>query len=176
LFQGREDFQLYKKFYKEAFQDKELLAKIISRSLEIKKGYIEKDEFDRNIRQVFNYGHSFGHAIESLTHYRIPHGIAVSFGMDMANFISVKMGFISDEIRNEIRVVTESIWQGYTIDDINLQLFKKALSKDKKNVGTKLGLILNKGYGNIFKNVMDADAAFDSWLEEYFINELTNKS
>ena len=173
---GREDFQLYKDLYKEAFQNKKILSRIIARSLEIKKGYIEKDEFDQNIRQVFNYGHSFGHAIESLTHYRIPHGIAVSYGMDIANFISVKMGFISEEIRNEIRVVTESIWQGYTINDIDLQLFKKALSKDKKNVGTKLGLILNKGYGNIFKNVMDADETFSSWIEEYFINELTNKS
>ena len=169
---GREDFQLYKDLYKEAFQNKEILSRIIARSLEIKKGFIEKDEFDQNIRQVFNYGHSFGHAIESLTHYRIPHGIAVSFGMDMANFISVKMGFIAEEIRNEIRVVTESIWQGYTINDIDLQLFKKALSKDKKNVGTKLCLILNKGYGNIFKNVMDADETFDSWIEEYFLNEL----
>lgn len=169
---GKDDFEMYKKLYKEAFHDKEVLSRIIARSLEIKKGYIEKDEFDQNIRQIFNYGHSFGHAIESLTHYRIPHGIAVSFGMDIANFISVKMGFISEDIRNEIRAVTESIWQGYTINDIDLLLFKKALSKDKKNVGNQLGLILNKGYGHIFKNVMDADEIFTSWLEEYFTNEL----
>ncbi len=172
---GREDFQLYKDLYKEAFQNKEILSRIIARSLEIKKGYIEKDEFDQNIRQVFNYGHSFGHAIESLTHYRIPHGIAVSFGMDMANFISVKMGYISEEIRNEIREVTEYIWNGNYINDIDLELFIKALSKDKKNVGTKLGLILNKGYGKIFKNVMDADENFIKWIEEYFSKELANK-
>ncbi len=173
---GEDDFQMYKRLYKEAFNDKKILSKIIARSLEIKKGYIEKDEFDRNVRQVFNYGHSFGHAIESLTHYRIPHGIAVSFGMDIANFISVKMGFISAAIRDEVRNVTESIWQGYTIDDIDLNQFKKALSKDKKNVGTKLGLILNKGYGHIFKNVMDADDNFMNWLNEYFEKELKNKS
>lgn len=173
---GADDFQMYKKFYKDAFIDKEILSKIIARSLEIKKGYIEKDEFDQNIRQVFNYGHSFGHAIESLTNYRIPHGIAVSFGMDMANFVSVKMGFISATIRDEVRNVTESIWQGYTIDDIDLNHFQKALSKDKKNVGTKLGLILNKGYGHIFKHVMTADENFKNWLKEYFEKELKNKS
>jgi len=169
---GQADFIMYRDNFKEAFYNKEVLAKIIARSLEIKKGYIEKDEFDRNIRQVFNYGHSFGHAIESLTHYRVPHGIAVSFGMDMANFISVKMGFINPDVRNEIRKVTEYIWQGYQINDIDLELFQKALSKDKKNIGAKLGLILNKGYGNIFKNVMDADENFKNWLEEYFKNEL----
>ncbi len=169
---GKQDFDMFRENYKNAFTDKEVLAQIISRSLEIKKSYIEIDEFDKKERQVFNYGHSFGHAIESLTHYRIPHGIAVSFGMDMANFISVKMGFIPKTVRDEIREITENIWAGFTIDDINLGTFKKALSKDKKNVGTKLGLILNKGYGKIFKNIMDADKKFNRWLEEYFTNEL----
>ena len=46
---------------------------MISDSLEIKR-YIEIDEYDKNERQIFNYGHSFGHAIESLTNYSIPHG------------------------------------------------------------------------------------------------------
>ena len=45
----------------------------------------------------------FGHAIESLTDYKIPHGIAVSFGMDMANFISVKMKLLDNNIRKEVR-------------------------------------------------------------------------
>lgn len=168
---GENDFMMYRELYKQAFHDKEALSKIISRSLEIKKGYIEVDEFDRNVRQVFNYGHSFGHAIESLTHYEVPHGIAVSFGMDIANFISVKLGFISEKIRNEIREVTQTIWNGYDIRNIDLERYQMALSKDKKNVGAKLGLILNKGYGKIFKNVMDADEKFSSWLKEYFTNE-----
>lgn len=169
---GENDFKMFRDKYQKAFTDKEVLAEIIQRSLEIKKGYIEIDEFDRNERQVFNYGHSFGHAIESLTNYRVPHGIAVSYGMDMANFVSAKMGFIPKKIRDEIRAVTENIWIGFDIDDIDLETFKRALSKDKKNVGTKLGLILNKGYGKIFKNIMDADEDFSSWLEEYFTNEI----
>jgi 3-dehydroquinate synthase len=92
--------------------------------------------------------------------------------MDMANFISVKMSFIPQKVRDEIREVTENIWTGFDIDDIDLEKFKKALSKDKKNVGTKLGIILNKGYGEIFKYIMEADADFNSWLKEYFTNEL----
>lgn len=172
IVEGKQDFDMFKELYQQAFTDKEALSKIISRSLEIKKNYIEIDEFDKNKRQVFNYGHSFGHAIESLTNYRIPHGIAVCFGMDIANFISVKMGFIPQQIRSEIRTVVESIWQGYDIVDINLEKFKIALSKDKKNEGKKLGLILNKGYGKIFKNIMEADEDFNRWMVEYFINEV----
>ncbi len=172
---GKDDFNRYKNEYLLALKDKKILSGIINRSLEIKKGYIEVDEFDKNIRQVFNYGHSFGHAIESLTDYRIPHGIAVSYGMDMANFISVKLGYITEDIRNEIRELLEKIWQGTNLDDISLDRFKTALSKDKKNVGTELRLILNKGYGEIFKKAMTMDDQFSQWLDEYFANELKNK-
>ena len=173
---GEADFKLYSDTFKAAFHDKKILSSIIARSLEIKKGYIEQDEFDRNIRQVFNYGHSFGHAIESLTNYKIPHGIAVSFGMDMANYVSMKMGLISEETRMEIRRITEHIWNGYSINGIDVPVFIKALSKDKKNVGSQLGLILNKGYGKIFKQLLDADEQFVTCIEQYFEYELDTRS
>ena len=169
---GEEDFKFYKENFKAAFTDKQILAKLIARSLEIKKGYIERDEFDRGPRQVFNYGHSFGHAIEALTHFRVPHGVAVSYGMDMANFVSVKLGLIPEQVRNEIREVVVNFWPGFEIHELDVDTFIKALSKDKKNVGKKLGLILNKGYGQIFKNVMENDETFRSWMIEYFQHEL----
>jgi 3-dehydroquinate synthase len=169
---GEEDFRMYEANFKAAFLDKSILANFIAKSLSIKKGYIERDEFDQNIRQVFNYGHSFGHAIESLTKYRIPHGIAVSFGMDMANYVSVKMGLIDDVVRDEIREITKDIWKGYSLRGIDVPTFITALSKDKKNVGTQLGLILNKGYGRIFKQLVNADDTFVNWIKDYFAHEL----
>lgn len=169
---GEDDFRFYKVNFMPAFTDKNILASLIEKSLQIKKGYIEKDEFDRNIRQVFNYGHSFGHAIESLTHYRIPHGVAVSYGMDMANFVSVKLGFIPENIRDEVREIVMNFWPGFEINELDVDAFIKALGKDKKNVGKQLGLILNKGYGHLFKNIMDNDEIFRGWLVEYFENEL----
>lgn len=169
---GEEDFMRFKKEYPLALKDKETLSGIIARSLEIKKSYIEIDEFDQHKRQVFNYGHSFGHAIESLTNYRVPHGIAVSYGMDMANFVSVKLGYIDEKIRMEIRELLHQIWEGTSIDDISLEKFKTALSKDKKNVGKELRLILNKGYGKIFKDTMQMDEIFTAWLKEYFDTQL----
>lgn len=169
---GREDFDFYKANYQSAFTDKKVLSQLIERSLQIKKGYIERDEFDRGPRQVFNYGHSFGHAIEALTHFRVPHGVAVSYGMDMANFVSVKMGLIPTEIRDEIRSIVVNYWPGFEIDEIDVDTFINALTKDKKNIGKQLGLILNKGYGNIFKNITENNDTFKSWIKEYFANEL----
>lgn len=169
---GEEDFERFKREYPFVLKDKNILSGIIARSLEIKKGYAELDEFDKKERQVFNYGHSFGHAIESLTNYAVPHGIAVSFGMDMANFVSVKLGLIPDSVRRNIRELLEKIWAGYDIKHLSVEKLKVALSKDKKNIGIKLGLILNKGYGKISKASIDMDDQFTSWLEEYFLNEL----
>ena len=169
---SEEDFKKYKQNYTPALSNKTVLANMISKSLEIKKSYIEIDEFDQNERQVFNYGHSFGHAIESLTNYTIPHGIAVSFGMDMANYISVKMELLKPEIRNEIRELLEKIWEGYNIKNIDIEKFCNALAKDKKNVGKELRLILCKGYGQVFKAPVKNDLKLKNWISEYFQNEI----
>ena len=130
--------------------------------------------FFRKERQVFNYGHSFGHAIESLTDYAIPHGIAISYGMDMANFVSVKLNYLAEETRREIRELLEQIWDGYVIHNLSVEKFTNALSKDKKNVGRELRLILCRGYGKVFKTGMRLDEQFMGWLEEYFDKELVH--
>jgi 3-dehydroquinate synthase len=57
------------------------LGQVISLSLACKKWFIEIDEFDRKERQLLNFGHTFGHAIEAACDYAIPHGIAVGVGM-----------------------------------------------------------------------------------------------
>ena len=165
------DFFFFKNSYFEFDNNRTVLNSIISRCLAIKKRYVEIDEFDKNERQVFNYGHSFGHAIESLTNYEIPHGIAIAFGMDIANFISLKLGYIDENTRNEIKNLLCEIWKGYQIRHLSVEKMINALSKDKKNVGNKLGLILNKGYGKIFKSMLEVDEQFLIWLFEYFENE-----
>jgi 3-dehydroquinate synthase len=169
---GETEFKKYKNDYSRGMEDKHVLANTIAKSLEIKKGYIEIDEFDTNERQIFNYGHSFGHAIESLTNYDVPHGIAVSIGMDMANFISVKMNILDETVRLEIRELLQQIWVGYDIKHIDVEKFCRALAKDKKNVGKELRLILCRDYGNVFKTPVKNDSTLNKWLEEYLKNEI----
>ncbi len=169
---GKSKFFDYVQKYKEAKKNEQVLAELIYKSLMIKKKYIEKDEFDENERQIFNYGHSFGHAIESLTNYSVPHGIAVSFGMDMANFVSVKMGLLDSKIRIEIRNFLQQIWDGFSIKQIDSNSFCNVLAKDKKNVGDELRLILCKGYGKVFKAPVKNDSTLKNWIVEYFNDEL----
>ena len=60
----------------------------------------------KNERNIFNYGHSFGHAIEAATNFQVPHGVAVTIGMDMANHIAVMRGCNVDQPRNLAKSVT----------------------------------------------------------------------
>lgn len=169
LIAGEQDFQRIRSEYRLSLQDSQVLEGLIARSLEIKKGFIEIDELDRAERQVLNYGHSFGHAIETLTDYEIPHGVAVSYGMDVANFISVKLGYISEDLRQEIREVLALNWAGEdfrAVDD--LHSFEEALRKDKKSVGSQVRVILTKGLGRMFKTGLALDEQTSEWLKEYF--------
>lgn len=164
---GEEDFARFKREFRKARLSRETLLGLIARSLEIKKKYIESDEFDRRERQLFNYGHSFGHAIETLTNYRTPHGIAVAYGMDMANFISVKLGFITETLRLEILEVLREIWREVPLDRLTPDQLVAVLQKDKKNVPGELRLILNRGLGRIAKTGVEPGAEFREWLREY---------
>jgi len=167
LVAGETDFRRMKAEYSRSLKDRETLRGLIARSLEIKRGFIEKDEFDRQERQVLNYGHSFGHAIESLTNYAIPHGIAVSFGMDIANYLSAKLGFISEELRQDIRELLVWNWGAFRLRDIEVDALKTALGKDKKNVGSEIRVILTRGVGQMFKTQLVLDEAATGWLKTY---------
>ena len=125
--------------------DQTVLLRYIRDALRIKQKYIEVDEFDRDIRNIFNYGHSFGHAIESATNFTIPHGIAVTIGMDMANRIAVLRNLLPEEHYHRMHSVLRKNYADFTSTNISVDSLLAALIKDKKNTATKLFLILPLG-------------------------------
>ena len=129
---GKEKFQKIKLKYDQLFKNNEELLKKIYESLLIKKKFIEIDEFDRGPRNIFNYGHSFGHAIERATNYKIPHGIAVSMGCDLANFTAMHLNISNKEIYFSMHETLRKNYLNFSKTKINRDLFYDALSKDKK--------------------------------------------
>lgn len=116
--------------------------------LNIKKSYIEDDEFDTGKRNMLNYGHCFGHAIESATDFAISHGQAVVVGMILANYESKKRGLLSE--RNE-QLIKKNVFIPIlktNLSNINLDMEKiiEAMRQDKKNLGTGLVLVMLKDY------------------------------
>lgn len=168
LVSGEEDFERMSREYDLAFTDKAVLRELVFHSLDFKRSYVERDEFDQGPRNVFNYGHSFGHAIETLTHYAVPHGIAVSIGMDIANFLSVKLGYITPELRARMRPLLQKNWGDTRLTNVALDDFINALKKDKKSVGAEIRVILTKGLGQMFKAPLPMTPEVRGWLEAYF--------
>ncbi len=168
LVSGEEDFQRMLREYDRAFEDRAVLHELIYHSLDFKRSYVERDEFDQGPRNVFNYGHSFGHAIETLTDYTVPHGIAVSIGMDMANYLSVKLGYISNELYGRMHALLRKNWGNIRLSDIAVNDFIQALAKDKKAVGSELRVILTRGIGQMFKTPLPVTPEVAAWLTEYF--------
>ena len=129
---------------------------------------IEADEFDRGERLVMNYGHSFGHALESVTGYRVPHGIAVTIGMDLANFISCEFGFMPTSAYDELHGLLSVNYEGWEYVDFDVAQFLNALSRDKKNRDGLASLILAKGPGEMFIERRPLNDHFRSICVEYF--------
>jgi shikimate kinase/3-dehydroquinate synthase len=79
-------------------RDETLLTKIITRCIQLKMDVVQHDERDDGLRNILNYGHTFGHALETLTEYgTLLHGEAVSIGMEVAGQIAVARGLLTNE-------------------------------------------------------------------------------
>jgi 3-dehydroquinate synthase len=154
--------------YPDLFRDEATMRRFVRRALEIKKRYIEEDEFDRGPRNVFNYGHTFGHAIEAATGFAVPHGIAVTLGMDMANFVSARLGVGDESHFARMHPVLARNFGGFERQPVPLPAFLEAIAKDKKNVGRgSVTLILPDRAGRIGKSAHPNDARFAALCAEY---------
>ena len=79
-------------------RDTTLLTKIITRCIRLKMDVVQRDERDGGLRNILNYGHTFGHALEVLTDYGSwLHGEAVAVGMEVAARIAVASGLFTNE-------------------------------------------------------------------------------
>lgn len=154
------------------FSDRAVLLKYVRAALRIKQPYIEQDEFDRGIRNIFNYGHSFGHAIESATRYAVPHGIAVTIGMDIANYVAMKRGLLPAEHFHRMHPALRRNYGKYAATPIPEDVMFSALMKDKKNTSTMLRLIFPVGADAAIQRVqVPPDGTFRSQCE-MFLAEL----
>jgi len=127
--------------------DPKILLERTQNCLKIKKSYIEDDEFDTGKRNMLNYGHCFGHAIESSTNFGISHGQAVVVGMLLANKEALRRGILSAENECYIRErVLEPVLK-VNVPHIDIAKTVEAMGQDKKNLGKGLALVMIKdGY------------------------------
>ena len=163
-------FEIFHHHYLKALnRDEDTLELLISHSLTIKQEFIQKDEFDTGERLILNYGHTFGHAIESITNFSIPHGVAVCHGMNIANYLSFRLGYLPSTEYSEICSILSSISGNMVLPSIDIQQFKSSLENDKKNTDDMLTCILTRGIGDMFIHKLMMDETLYNYLEDYFV-------
>ena len=138
---------------------KNYISKAIIESIKIKAFFVQKDENeklkDSNSRAMLNFGHTFGHALETMNSYSnsLTHGEAISIGMSLASKISNKIGSLSNEdYQNIILHLKKSNLPIYDKRIKNNKLYNLMLS-DKKNTNNKINLILLKKIGQAYFNM-----------------------
>lgn len=129
-------------------RDKEALIQAVSRSCAIKAKVVAEDEREGGVRAVLNYGHTLGHAVETLTGYtRYLHGEAVAIGMVQAARISQHYGFCSQADRDRIEALIVALGLPTELPSFTAQQYREALSHDKKVRDKGLLFICNQGIG-----------------------------
>lgn len=130
--------------------DSKKLEKAIRVSIKWKIKTISQDYFDETgIREVLNFGHTFGHALESLTHYKkYQHGEAIIWGMHFALNLSFIQKTISQENFIRIKKFLEKIPITPFPKKISFSSFLQAMKKDKKVKKGKIRFILLKKIGS----------------------------
>jgi len=129
----------------------EMFKNIIWSTQKIKKSYFESDEFDTGRRNLLNYGHCFGHALESASNFKICHGEAVIVGMEFANLLSLKRGIIKKEKYLEFERLLSNYYPKFDFSNINVSDIIYYLKRDKKRAGKYLTFILAKNIGKHYK-------------------------
>ena len=155
----------------------DMIAKWVTRSMLVKKPYIESDEYDAGIRILLNYGHTFGHAYESATHYAIPHGIAVTLGILSATFLSVRLGLVEDAHYQDLkgRLFTWHSPYGGMLGSADREVIFRAIRHDKKNTGDSVNCILTRGFGRMEKIPVDFAKDLVPAITEFIEQELRDE-
>jgi len=118
---------------------------LVESTLLTKRRFIEADEFDRGERRLLNFGHTFGHALESATKFGIPHGVAVGVGMIAAVQLAEAIDSASDEaaaLKAYCLELLAPLGLGRAACDFDRERFEQALLADKKHNRTELRLIV----------------------------------
>ena len=147
----------------------EALEEVVYRSIRIKADVVEKDEKDLGLRSILNYGHTIGHALESVSNFGLDHGKAVAIGMIAAARISNKLGFLD---RNEVirlKRVIETAGLPTQVPKLDTEEIMEAIRHDKKVKQGKVRFALLKAIGEVFIT----DEVIPSTIREVLINEKT---
>jgi 3-dehydroquinate synthase len=140
--------------------DGEYLTSLVAHNVAIKAAIVEADPFERGERALLNFGHTFGHAIESASRFAYSHGEAVALGMCAAAHASWRLGLIDRTARQRLAALIEQAGLPTGGLELDVEQVVEAMSFDKKaRAGRPRFVLLDRiGHAIVRDDVDDAVA------------------
>lgn len=137
-------------------RDPDVWLHLVKRSCEIKAAVVSADEREGGRRRMLNYGHTMGHAIETVTGYRwYTHGEAIAIGMAFASQLSVAEGLCGTTTANRQRDLLVKAGLPTAMPDLPPAAVMQAIARDKKVVAEKVHFVLVDRIGRVRVETVD---------------------
>ena len=126
-----------------------LYPALVKRCCQLKAQVVEADEKEMGLRAILNYGHTFGHAVEQMSNFSIPHGSGVAIGMNVAGTLAVTLGMWSaDDAKRQLELLKKlhlpvTIPAGFKSTEL-----LEVMRSDKKNDASGIRLVLPEKIGS----------------------------
>jgi len=134
------------------------LMELVSRCVDIKRSVVEADERDTGERMVLNFGHTIAHSIEKICAWRgwnMSHGRAVALGMAAITRAGERMGLTQEGTAERVIAVLQKYGLPYDISEYDTDELLRGIAVDKKNLASKLNLVLISEPGEAFLHRID---------------------
>jgi 3-dehydroquinate synthase len=136
-------------------RDVTALEHVIYRCIRIKAHIVERDERESGLREILNFGHTFGHALESITEYRrFLHGEAIGWGMFAATMLGAATGSIGDVDAARIMRLVASVGPLPSMGKIETARLRRILAGDKKTRSGEVRWVLPRAIGEVQRGVV----------------------
>ena len=144
---GKAFAELERKIERALSLDMNMLTELIAHNVAIKARVVEADPFEKGERAHLNFGHTFGHAVESVSGFSYSHGQSVALGMCAASHVSMKLGYIS--VNEQKQIIATIRKAGLPTNGMNLDIGMviEAMASDKKVKDGKIRLVLLEKVG-----------------------------
>ncbi|GAB3944049.1 3-dehydroquinate synthase [Corynebacterium tapiri] len=133
--------ETYESHPEACLEDLGTISSLVERSIKVKASVVAADLKESGLREILNYGHTFGHAVERQEAYRWRHGDAVAVGMIFIAELSRIRGLIDEDLVARHRSILESIGLPTTYQDGSFEELRAGMSRDKKNRGSQIRFV-----------------------------------
>jgi 3-dehydroquinate synthase len=149
--------------------DENVLQYISKMNCSIKGKVVELDEREGGLRAILNFGHTIGHAVESVSGFALLHGECVSVGIAGAYRLAMKMGMVDAKTTGQVENTLRKIGLPVKVQGMSAKAIYEQMFYDKKITDGKLNFVLPKGIGDVIQCTVENDELIKEVVSELVI-------